>query len=1393
MIRPVGGSKQHGFEEFCCQIAELEQDLEPQLRDAVFHRKGKYGDAGVECYYVLNNGEEWGWQAKYFIDRLEREQWQQIDESVRAAVEKHQRLTKYIVCIPINLSDPKVKGKKSQKDSWNDRVEKWTIWAQDKGRQVSFDKWEESALRSRLVKRANEKAGYILYWFDEKVFTPEWFGKRATEAIKDAGPRYTPEIHVDLTIAEHFDAFTRTNSFMNQFVAFADDLARRWKSIKPPSFLAEEEPELVDRINQLKDRIEPLRQALIQCSTQAFSTIDYEMLRSLAGALQEDLRSCLTMAGSRAHGRDSYLRELDFSVNEIVKFTYREPARMANQSVLLLVGSAGAGKTHLFCDVAKSRVDAGLPTILLLGEKFAATRGPWQQITEALLKNMEPEKLLGALDAAAWVSGRRALIMIDALNEGEGIDLWKRHLAGMVETLRQFPRVTLAVSCRDTYERAIIPGHMLSSGQITRVHHRGFEGHEYDATQVLFNHYEIESPNMPFLVPEFSNPLFLKLLCEGLHNKGLRKTPRELRGITKLFRFFVDSVNEKIAKKLGYDLDDRHVQRAVEELSRSMADLPKNWLEKSQAKEIVAKIRQESPSMAYERTLFRNLLHEGLLREDVLYTTGTERSGESTHKVIVSFAYQILADHLLVSHWLATLGLESSSTAFQSIESLRRLVSDKKHESGWITALAIEVPERTGQELMEICHEVKTRLHFPNIFLESLIYRKPGSTSDATMDYLNYLLKRGDPVNEIYDALLMISCEPESALNAKQLHAHLSDLNIADRDASWSVYLHGKYSKDEHGPIDRLIDWAWKTDTAQVDHDVVELCAIVLSWFLTSSDRFVRDTATKALVSLLKSRASSVQKLLERFHHSDDPYLLERLYAVAYGVAMVSQDDEAISNLASWIYASIFQNGDPPAHILLRDYARGVIELAAHRKVLPSHVDISKTIPPYSSEWPPGVPELKELETYGRNPETKNDPRWPTVWIYHHIMKDIDWADLIDHCCDDFTYVSPRDLSIMDMEVRNQSSERFLDRFDLRIAQRWIMKRVIELGRTADRFGEFDKYVFKDSYRGHAHHDRPESMGEKYAWIALHEFLAHLSDNVEFAEDTWGREPQEYCGPWQLLRRDIDPSFLVPALPKSIERTSEPAWWQPVAEVFDRRDESQLESWTTNSSDLMRMVELRDPDGHEWLALDSFFNLTEELPAEKDGDGQLRRNLKLDVRGYIVKKGDAVGLMKWLKTLKDEDFGKMPEPADIYQVFLGEYPWASSFKPYDMSDPWETGSYPDQPCPVIVTSTGYYWESGYDCSIEESINGLLPSAWLVRTMDLHWSGNGLSFADRAGTKVAFDPSAEKPGPSVLLVSKQHMLDFLSKNNLDLIWTTLEVRTVFDTSGYHWRTFRPGCH
>ena len=74
--------------------------------------------------------------------------------------------------------------------------------------------------------------------------------------------------------------------------------------------------------------------------------------------------------------------------------------------------------------------------------------------------------------------------------------------------------------------------------------------------------------------------------------------------------------------------------------------------------------------------------------------------------------------------------------------------------------------------------------------------------------------------------------------------------------------------------------------------------------------------------------------------------------------------------------------------------------------------------------------------------------------------------------------------------------------FDLSIIQRWILKRVFDLGWTKERFDKFDSGVTQYEYHGRSER-KPERIGKKYQWIAYHELLARVSDNFIYKGDRW--------------------------------------------------------------------------------------------------------------------------------------------------------------------------------------------------------------------------------------------------------------------------------------------------
>ncbi len=218
-IRPHGGDRRYGFEELCCQLAALE----PAAPGSVFYRKGPGGDAGVECYRRQADGSEIGWQAKFF-DKFGKRQTDQLDELLRHALKLHPRLARYVVCLPIDLSDARVGKAMTQLTRWQAWAAKWAVKGPGGLPQLEIELWGASQLTERLTREGGGHAGRQLYWFDETVLTAAFFEQSLARSLADLGPRYSPEAAVTLPVRQELLAFARSPVVAEQAVKLADSL-----------------------------------------------------------------------------------------------------------------------------------------------------------------------------------------------------------------------------------------------------------------------------------------------------------------------------------------------------------------------------------------------------------------------------------------------------------------------------------------------------------------------------------------------------------------------------------------------------------------------------------------------------------------------------------------------------------------------------------------------------------------------------------------------------------------------------------------------------------------------------------------------------------------------------------------------------------------------------------------------------------------------------------------------------------------------------------------------------------------------------------------------------------------------------------------------------------------
>lgn len=1319
-----GGDK--GFEELCAQLARAETDV------GKFVRTGN-PDAGVECYRILASGEH-GWQAKYFLTTPSPQQWRQIDESVKKALDGHPNLTRYVVCVPVDLPDGRPTKGKSARDRWNARVQRWQENAQKRGMKVEFEWWGKSELTDMLLKLEN--AERARYWFNKSIFPGDWFNDRIEESISAAGPRYSPELHVagSVPAAQDLETFARSESVTDGVEALAIEL--RQAGMRPTEY----KPLLADA--NLREQFDAL-DASIETNLRKLSELEHDpsgdnpfadigkevnaavsIAEKIAGALsppsyhKKERREPLPTP-EREYD-DAYLRFNSIRWQlETISRNLTRVVRLTGNNLLILTGNAGVGKTHLLCDFAARRHKDDAPVVLLMGQRFTSNDDPMRQMLAQLDYPLEGnfEEFIGALESAAQVANRRALIIIDALNESQWPTIWERHLAALRDRISRSKWISLAMSIRSGYENDIIPESVRSQATITP--HRGFEGVEFDAVKSFCEYYEMQLPSVPTLQPEFSNPLWLKIVCEGLRDSGEKRLPSGVSGITEPLNRFIKSVNDRLAKPDALDFHPgaNLVKSAVDKLAERMAADSAMWLDHQDAQRLVDSLL---PNRTFSKSLYHGMVTEGVLAEARLTKTETK----------VHFTYERIGEHLVVRRLLDQFDAEQLPAALRPDGAL-------SHHR-YIAALSIQIPELFGKELLDIVPNWDDLFNPIEAFSESLIWRDPSAVTDRTKSIVRHFatLPRSYWENETMDALLSIALVERHPLNAHYLDGLLRKSDMPSRDAWWSTHLH--HSWGTGGPLDKLVDWAlFVAPDDSIDEEAMRLATITLAWTLASSNRFVRDKATKGLVNSLSGRPAAAEELINRFADVDDPYVVERIYAVAYGVAMLSRDRDGVGRLASNVYSRVFANGAPPAHILLRDYARGVVERAVHLGA-DLGVDLALARPPYQSEWPdiPTEEAIARLagEMESTQPSNDADNRaWAAIrfsvegwdfaryvigvnngydssdWLARTLDKEpwlsfekrkeaflagLSQAELmvvesyestlqaaqpaimftyvdadLSQSADSFSEVEEDEIAKARVDVYAALSVQHLAewealgespaRLDLRLVQRYILNRVVSLGWSAEAFGEFDA-ARRMSYARGAH--KAERLGKKYQWIAYHEIMACIADRYQYCPRWEGT--QRYEGAWQLSGiRDIDPSVTLSRGNRKVAFPDEPKSTQWALLKYDNwQPQLPIERWIADHGDLPKLDEglvIIDPENPNarWLNVYCFQSRRQPHPPDEGEYDGVRRGIWTRAIACLIPQGKEDAFSEWVLSgeYKQDNYHFLVR--EVHGVFVGEHGW----------------------------------------------------------------------------------------------------------------------------------------
>ena len=1060
--------------------------------------------------------------------------------------------------------------------------------------------------------------------------------------IQKAGPRYAPgldpnapNILIDSVLLP-IGALAGDQYFVDYVRKLRSDLLGRlswqestvnkyFKSIKStPDALADALKHLAEAAPDNRSR--PSR------SVKRISSRIITRLRRVLGSLYDEGLTSLKVEERRhVESERSYVGTLINALDEVIEFTSSPAFSAITSNKILLLGDWGTGKTHLLCDVTKGRMANGLPTLLFLAKELPRDTDPLQGLCSETGIAASPRELLQRLQEFGEHSDATSLLIIDGINEGDRTR-WRTSVANLAKFTKGLTHVGVILSCRQAFDHHIFSHR--TRRQWVEVNHPGFVDAEFDAQLEFFSHYDIPAPDVPLLTPEFSRPLFLRLMCETINGLSQRNKSKYLRsiatgqkGMTKVLEDFVKKMaagienSFRLQRGLCWNLLKGHtVGDSRVGVAPLMAEAGRDSITKVECLDVIAQITSWADQGRCEE-LLECLILEGLLLE-------RPRWDGSSYAEDLQLPYQRFSDHLIARHllerYLDTTNEATVRRSFYVNRPLGRIFEVYQDRAfaqpGLAAAIIVEFAERVKRvQLSEDARELvfnlpkKRRLSYPlkEVFLEGLYWRSADSFTSGTDRVMSvYLDSTGAEAQaEALEVVTALVIRPDHPWSPDRLVGYLAMKTMADRDLSWSEYLR---TADLDSVVYRIIEWVERRYDL-LDVNIAKRYLALLPLLLTTTKRDLRDRATRCLFLIGGRYPSTLFDNALQLLDFPDPYVPERVLAACYGVAMAYWADpqgahvrRAIPRFARGLHKRMFNSGaqHSTTHVLMQDYALGVIELALRMAPRPLR----------RAQLAPIRMPLKHLKSPFPEAHAVTDREFESV----------DSAFRMDF--ENYT---------LGRLVEGRGNYDY-DHMDYSAIRRQIRWRVGDLGYSDKRFAGVDGLIDSASWHSRGDRAKTERYGKKYSWIAFFEMYGvRLSQGLLPERDDLGRPSDP----------DIDPSFPL------ISR----AWVPDLDNPLSRGPEGVVD-WVSVGPrpDYEAILKLEEIDGIEgpWLLLDGFI---------EQGQEDDERLVFTFLRCLLASLSDMGQVFAEYDVRTYPGNGTIPDHMIDTNVFAGEIPWSARF------------------------------------------------------------------------------------------------------------------------------------
>ena len=1157
------------------------------------------------------------------------------------------------------------------------------------------------------------------------VPTQDWFKTKSELHIKNLGKKIDLSINFKYELFE--DAFAST--------CRDERLTRRFSGER--SILLKDFARCRDHYEKKLDTIE------LQAITEAINQIiDNLSLKHLDEKGLRIIEQSIEKAenGFKTAIENKKIRYDDYDYTNVHSALGKIRAHIDNpwiQSIkgqsLLVYGKGGYGKTHLLAKIVQKRLEEKLPTIFFIGQVITDTSIPMEQVLETLDLKCKKETFYQALDDYGEKHGR-VLLVIDGINEGIGLSHWKNHLLPLFNEIEPYRNIGLIVSVRTNGGNSWINRFIREEG-FPSYQHRGFEQNVSGAVEYMFKSFSVPLPAWPILSSEFRNPMLLTIFCRS-HQGDKNSPPHETR--LEIIEHYIKHFNERLSSFFHYSSSITVLQDVLHDIAATMIDKGSRWkLSQSDLMEILGR----NQTIGNDAHKYLNaLVDEGLLNEYYF----------SEDKHYYSFGYDTMSGFLI-----ATTMVEKQDIS-----------GDLLYDEVVVEALTDVVPAKTGKEIFEVISEENCGFSLLEMFVEGLPMRNDLTETGARI-LKDYLEKRQLP--QVFDIISRVPYHQDWPLNANVLDELLKQMQLVQRDAEWTTIVSGyTVIKDN---ISVLVSWAWSASNdvvAHLDKEKLLLICRQLIWTLSTTDLSLRDRSTRALVNLLRNECDCLLRCLEDYCDINDDYIVERLFAVAFGCCTSNQSDKYVRKVALSTYDHLFKGGNPRENILVRDFGRSIIDYALSLGCK-LNIEKEKVIGPYCKEKKNVEVPTEEIKKYELDFDITSDKE--LYYAQSNIMYSMR------------TEYSSRGLY---GDFGRYTFQALLDNWDEDIEQvsNYAIKYIFEeLGYDANVFKKFDGQ-HSSQFRNK---NSIERIGKKYQWIALHKVAAILADN-HYGEPN---EKRSWRGPMNINVRKFDPTlFMNPDMLDYIDTL--PKYEVPEYDLSHDDDEKWMRNWR-KMPNVKEYIEY-ELGGNTWINLYSYYTVSSINQLDMSlMAGKNEREIWSFVQAFMVDGRDRRHLCR---LIHKEGLGgrSSSENSEVYSIYYREYYWSDYYKSEVEGAGLTNRVFElDRKITNIQVQPAYllYSISEYsDASLTESQEVIMPSPYLYKGIGMGFSINDGVWLVGNGVVACYDSHWVHGGQGCLLIRKDLFLDYLKKNKKCVVWPILMERSYKPNPSY-WQRIQVG--